>query len=77
MPSTIAQIGVPGLQELIIVLLISLLIFGVPIALVVVFIWNKRGADSATEERVAELEREVESLREESSSPDGTSDGRD
>jgi len=63
MPSTIAQVGIPGFQELIIVLLISLLIFGIPIALIVVFIRRKRAADAATEERVAELEREVEELR--------------
>ncbi|MCU4801092.1 preprotein translocase subunit TatA [Halobacteria archaeon HArc-gm2] len=75
MPSTIAQIGIPGFQELIIVLLISLLIFGIPIALIVVFIRRKRAADAATEERVAELEREVEELRAADSESDRASGG--
>ncbi|SFS01788.1 hypothetical protein SAMN05216559_2547 [Halomicrobium zhouii] len=58
----IAQFGIPGAQELLIILMIfgMLAIPVVGIALVIKYL---TGNDSETDERIAELEREVEELR--------------
>ena len=64
MLSVTYQLGIPGTQELIIILLM-LFFFVIPVGLavlVVVYLLRRR---SGNDERVAELEWEVEQLREE------------
>ncbi|MCU4801093.1 preprotein translocase subunit TatA [Halobacteria archaeon HArc-gm2] len=80
MYQTALQVGIPGTQEILIILLILIVLVApavvvVLVALGVLRLWQ--GDSTSNEERIAELEREVEELREESSSTDGTPDGRD
>jgi sec-independent protein translocase protein TatA len=66
-PSVPAFGGVPGGPELLIILLILVLLFGVPIALiagVVLFFRLQSDDEEADADRIAELEAEVERLRE-------------
>ena len=59
--------GVPGGPELLILLIIAVLLFGVPLVLVggaVVFLALRSDEDDADADRIAELEAEVERLRE-------------
>lgn len=61
-----AFVGVPGGMELAVILLIFVLLFGVPLTIVLVlgYRFTRRQSDSTvSEERVAELESEVEALR--------------
>jgi sec-independent protein translocase protein TatA len=71
--------GIPGGPELLIILLIMLVVFGLPFVLLVgaVFLgWNvlgsRRGRVEELEERVAELERELERERTGSHDPAGS-----
>ncbi|WP_372480400.1 preprotein translocase subunit TatA [Halomicrobium sp. HM KBTZ05] len=77
MPDVIAlQIGLPGTQELVIVFLI-LIMLAAPILLVVglvVLLLRWLSGDDETDERVAELEREVERLRHQQSSAESDTD---
>ena len=59
------QMGVPGGPELLVVLLITLLLFGLPILLLGVggFLYLRSNADDETKERIAELEAEMDELR--------------
>jgi len=60
---TALQIGLPGVQELFIILLIFLLL-AVPFAAVVaLLVLYRRSSGSAADERIEELEREVAELR--------------
>lgn len=72
----VAQFALPGAQELLIIVMIFAMI-AVPVVGIAMVIKFLTGNDSANDERIDELEREVEELREESSSPDRTPDGRD
>jgi hypothetical protein len=69
--------GVPGGIELLVIGLVFLLLFGIPLVVVVVVgvLWlRSRGTDDGTEQRVAELEREVERLREQLDDTDERTD---
>ena len=59
------QMGVPGGPELLVVLLITLLLFGLPILLLGVggFLYLRSNADDETKERIAELEAEMDELK--------------
>jgi len=66
-PAVPAFGGVPGGPELLVILMISVLLFGVPIALIagaVVFLKRRSDGEEADADRIAELEAEVERLRE-------------
>jgi len=71
------QIGLPGTQEMIIVLLIFVL-FTVPIVVAagLAIRYFRRSSDDETDERVAELEREVERLQHQQSSAESDDDER-
>ncbi|TKX55661.1 preprotein translocase subunit TatA [Halorubrum sp. SS7] len=59
--------GVPGGPELIIIMIIAVLLFGVPLVLVagaVVYLTTRSDDGGADADRIAELEAEVERLRE-------------
>lgn len=74
MDPALLQVGLPGTQELFIVLLIFVLLAGVflvPIAIVAYLLLTRRG-DDATDERVAELEAEVERLEADRESAGGS-----
>jgi sec-independent protein translocase protein TatA len=60
------QMGMPGGPELLVIALLALVLFGVPLALVVVFgsVWL-RSDDEDYEQRIAELEADVARLRSE------------
>ena len=59
------QMGVPGGPELLVILLITLLLFGLPILLLGVggFLYLRSNADDETKERIAELEAEMDELK--------------
>ena len=59
------QMGVPGGPELLVILLILLLLFGLPILLLGVggFLYLRSNADDETKERIAELESEIDELK--------------
>ena len=59
------QMGVPGGPELLVILLILLLLFGLPILLLGVggFLYLRSNADDETKERIAELESEIDDLK--------------
>ena len=59
------QMGVPGGPELLVILLIMLLLFGLPILLLGVggFLYLRSNADDETKERIAELEAEMDELK--------------
>ena len=59
------QMGVPGGPELLVILLILLLLFGLPILLLGVggFLYLRSNADDDTKERIAELESEIDELK--------------
>lgn len=60
------QMMIPGAMELAVMLLIFLL-FAAPIALVllgIVYLLRRRGGSNELDERITELEAQVESLRE-------------
>lgn len=62
-----AAIGVPGGVELIVIFIIFLLLFGVPLALALLLGYkyvSGRAAEQEQAERIAELESEIEELRE-------------
>jgi len=66
-PTVPAFGGVPGGPELVIILIILVLLFGVPIVLIaagVVFLKLRSDGEEADADRIAELEAEVERLRE-------------
>ncbi|SFS01782.1 hypothetical protein SAMN05216559_2546 [Halomicrobium zhouii] len=68
MYQTALQVGIPGTQEILIIFLILIVLVApavvvVLVALGVLRLW--RGDSTSDEERIAELEREVEELREE------------
>jgi sec-independent protein translocase protein TatA len=74
---------IPGGPELLIVLLITILLFGIPVLLIavvgVLYLRADGGGDDDVAERVAELEAEIAALRAEIASDDaggagGTSD---
>ncbi|GAA0547106.1 preprotein translocase subunit TatA [Halorubrum ejinorense] len=73
--------GVPGGPELLILLVVLVLLFGVPlvvIAGVVVFLKLRSDGEEADADRIAELEAEVERLREEvSDEPDELEDEKE
>ena len=56
---------VPGAPELLVILLIAVILFGVPLALVLGGAWLWMARQDPDPERVRELETEVERLREE------------
>lgn len=56
---------VPGPPELLVILLIAVILFGVPLALVLAGAWVWMARKEPDPERVRELESEVEQLREE------------
>ena len=67
------QVGVPGGAELLIVLIIAILLFGVPIALVAggLYFYRQSKSDRPASEEIEALRREVERLREEVEGSDG------
>jgi len=76
-PTVPAFGGVPAGPELVIILIILVLLFGVPIVLItagVVFFKLRSDDEEADADRIAELEAEVERLREK---VDDESDERD
>jgi sec-independent protein translocase protein TatA len=75
--------GVPAGPELAIIMLIAVLLFGVPVVVIagaVLFLKLRSDGDEADADRIAELEAEVERLREqvgdESDERDGEGDDR-
>ncbi|OYR54256.1 preprotein translocase subunit TatA [Halorubrum sp. E3] len=72
--------GVPGGPELLILLVVLVLLFGVPlvvIAGVVLFFRTRSDGADADADRIAELEAEVERLREKVDDEPAESDGDD
>ena len=60
------QMGIPGGPELLVVLLVSVLLFAVPVGLVVLLVARSGdGGDGSLEARVDRLERRVERLEDE------------
>ncbi|MEF8853360.1 MAG: hypothetical protein V5A28_13240 [Haloarculaceae archaeon] len=61
------QMGVPGGPELLVILLMMLILFGVPLVLLGIggFAYLRANADDDTQERIAELESEIEHLKSE------------
>ena len=59
------QMGVPGGPELLVILLILLLLFGLPILLLGVggFLYLRSNADDETKERIAEFESKIDELK--------------
>ena len=79
-PTVPAFGGVPGGPELLIILLISVLIFGVPLVVIagaVVFLTLRSDDGEADADRIAELEAEVERLREQVDDEPEEADGGD
>lgn len=70
------QVGLPGSQELAIILFISLFFLAIPVLLIAALVKFLTGNDSENDERIAELEREVEELREERGTASGDGDDR-
>ena len=70
MAPILLQIGIPGAQELVIVVMIFAML-AVPVVAVALLVRYLTGSDSANGERISELEREVEELREERETRDG------
>ncbi|MFB6153029.1 MAG: preprotein translocase subunit TatA [Halodesulfurarchaeum sp.] len=64
-PAPLFVTGVPGGLELVVILLVVFLLFGVPATLIIVLGYRhvSNRARKADDERVAELEREVDELR--------------
>jgi len=73
------QMGIPGGPELLVILLIMLLLFGIPLALLAVggFVYLRSNASDDTQERIAELESEIDHLKSELDADDeqATGDG--
>jgi sec-independent protein translocase protein TatA len=66
-PTVPAFGGVPAGPELVIIMLIAVLLFGVPLVVIagaVLFLKLRSDGDDADADRIAELEAEVERLRE-------------
>jgi sec-independent protein translocase protein TatA len=59
------QMGIPGGPELVVILLVLLLLFGIPLVLLGVggFAYLRANADDDTKERIAELEGEIDQLK--------------
>lgn len=79
-PTVPAFGGVPGGPELVIILIILVLLFGVPIVLIaagVVFLKLRSDGEEADADRIAELEAEVERLREKVDDEPAERDGED
>jgi sec-independent protein translocase protein TatA len=59
------QMGIPGGPELLVILLIMVLLFGIPLVLLGVggFVYLRSNADDDTKERIAELEGEIDQLK--------------
>ncbi|WP_170977195.1 preprotein translocase subunit TatA [Halorussus salinisoli] len=60
------QVGVPGGIELLIILLVALLVFGLPVVLIGggLYLYRQSQSDRPASEEVEALRREVERLRE-------------
>ena len=73
------QMGIPGGPELLVILLIMLLLFGIPLALLAVggFVYLRSNSGDDTQERIAELESEIDHLKSELDADDeqAASDG--
>ncbi|WP_280585976.1 preprotein translocase subunit TatA [Halorubrum sp. Boch-26] len=79
-PTVPAFGGVPAGPELVIILIILVLLFGVPIVLIaagVVFLKLRSDGEEADADRIADLEAEVERLREEVDDEPDSRDGDD
>ncbi len=74
MLSTALQVGIPGSQELVIILFIGVFFVAIPVLLIGALVKYLTGDDSGAEERIDELEREVEELREERGTTAGEPD---
>ena len=61
------QVAVPGGVELLVILLVALVVFGIPVVLagVGLYLYRQSQSDRPAGEDVAALRREVERLREE------------
>ncbi|WP_435179676.1 preprotein translocase subunit TatA [Halorussus sp. AFM4] len=61
------QVAVPGGVELLVILLVALVVFGVPVVLVGagLYLYRQSRSDRPAGEEIASLRREVERLREE------------
>jgi len=59
------QMGIPGGPELLVILLITVLLFGIPLVLLGIggFVYLRSNADDDTQERIAELEGEIDQLK--------------
>ncbi len=79
-PTVPAFGGVPAGPELVIILLIAVLLFGVPLVVIagaVLFLKLRSDGESADADRIAELEAEVERLREQVGDEPNGRDERD
>jgi sec-independent protein translocase protein TatA len=67
---------IPGGPELLVILLIALLLFGIPLLLLGVggFVYLRSNADDDTKERIAELEGEIDQLKSELDADTATDD---
>lgn len=66
-PVALAFVGMPGGVELLVILLIFVLLFGIPITILLVlgFKFTQRASEEpATDERIEELEADVSALKE-------------
>jgi len=59
------QMGIPGGPELLVILLIMVLLFGIPLVILAVggFAYLRTSGDDETQERIAELEGEIDQLK--------------
>jgi sec-independent protein translocase protein TatA len=79
-PTVPAFGGVPAGPELVILLIVFVLLFGVPVAVIagaVLFLKLRSDGQGADADRIAELEAEVERLREQVSDDPDERDGDD
>jgi sec-independent protein translocase protein TatA len=79
-PTVPAFGGVPAGPELLIILVILVLLFGVPLVVIagaVVFLKLRSDGEEVDADRIAELEAEVERLREKVDDEPGERDGDD
>lgn len=70
------QFAVPGVMELLVLLLVAIVLFGIPVVLVLVFgtMWLRSSGDEDVQEQLEALQTEVSQLRAELEDSEATGD---